>query len=91
MTNSEQNLRLLGTDYFRPRDFEYVQPLYDLAYLLQIDALSKNEDVPEYRVFALWKAALSLDGYTTNVNRWLRGDSNEETLDSDPSSRINPP
>src|ERR1022692_3773653 len=74
--------------YFRPRDFEYVQPLYDLAYLLQIDALAKNEAIPEYRVFALWKAALSLDGYTTSVNRWLHGDADEDTLDSDPSSRI---
>jgi histidinol phosphatase-like PHP family hydrolase/predicted nuclease with RNAse H fold/dephospho-CoA kinase len=88
MSTPEQHLPFLGSEYFRPRDFEHVQPLYDLAYLLQIDALSKNQDLPEYRVFALWKAALSLDGYTTNVNRWLHGDANEDTLDSDPSSRI---
>jgi hypothetical protein len=31
---------------------------------------------------------LGLDGYTTNVNRWLRGDASEDILDSDPSSRI---
>ena len=78
----------LGQDYFWPRDFEYVQPLYDLAYLLQIDAIAKNEEVPEYRVFALWKAALGLDGYTTSVSRWLRGETGEDTLDTDPSSRI---
>jgi histidinol phosphatase-like PHP family hydrolase/predicted nuclease with RNAse H fold/dephospho-CoA kinase len=88
MSTPKKHLRSLDSDYFRPRDFEHVQPLYDLAYLLQIDALAKNEDVPEYRVFALWKAALSLDGYTTNVNRWLHGDADEDTLDSDPSSRI---
>ncbi|HZM06592.1 MAG TPA: PHP domain-containing protein [Candidatus Saccharimonadales bacterium] len=88
MNAPEQSLCSLGPDYFRPRDFEHVQPLYDLAYLLQIVALAKNEDVPEYRVFALWKAALSLDGYTTNVNRWLHGDASDDTLDSDPSSRI---
>ena len=88
MSTPQKHLRSLDLDYFRPRDFEHVQPLYDLAYLLQIDALAKNEDVPEYRVFALWKAALSLDGYTTNVNRWLHGDADEDTLDSDPSSRI---
>ena len=88
MSVPQMHLRSLDSDYFRPRDFEHVQPLYDLAYLLQIDALAKNEDVPEYRVFALWKAALSLDGYTTNVNRWLHGDADEDTLDSDPSSRI---
>ncbi len=51
MSTPEQHLRSLGSDYFRPRDFEHVQPLYDLAYLLQIDALAKNEDVPEYQ----WK------------------------------------
>ncbi len=88
MNNPKKHLLTLGSDYFRPRDFEHVQPLYDLAYLLQIDALAKNVDIPEYRVFALWKAALSLDGYTTNVNRWLRGDADEDTLDSDPSTRI---
>lgn len=88
MSILEQHSWSLGADYFRPRDFEHVQPIYDLAYLLQIDALSKNEDSPEYRIFALWKAALSLDGYSTNVNRWLRGDADEDILDSDPSSRI---
>ncbi len=88
MSTSAQHVRTLDADYFRPRDFEHVQPLYDLAYLLQIDALAKDEDVPEYRVFALWKAALGLDGYTTNVNRWLHGDADDNTLDSDPSSRI---
>ena len=36
----------------------------------------------------MWKAALSLDGYTTNVNRWLLGDSTDEILDSDPTTRI---
>jgi histidinol phosphatase-like PHP family hydrolase/predicted nuclease with RNAse H fold/dephospho-CoA kinase len=88
MSTPQKHLRSLDSDYFRPRDFEHVQPLYDLAYLLHIDALAKSEDVPEYRIFALWKAALSLDGYTANVNHWLHGDADEDTLDCDPSSRI---
>src|ERR1035438_6706251 len=88
MSIRKKHVRSLGPDYFRPRDFEHVQPLYDLAYLLQIDAIARGIKVPEHRAFALWKAALSLDGYTTNVNRWLHGDADEGTLDSDPSSRI---
>ena len=78
----------LPSDYFRPRDFEYAQPLYDLAYLLQIDALSREEDVPEYRSFALWKAAIGIDGYTTNVDTWLGNPDSSGLLDLEPSSRI---
>lgn len=86
-TSKQKNTRLTA-DYFRPRDFEYVQPLYDLAFLLQIDAQAKQTDVPEYRTFALWKAALALDGYTTNVDCWLENWRTAELLDCDPSRRI---
>lgn len=79
---------LLPDDYFRPRDFEYAQPLYDLAFLLQVDALAKQRPVSEYRAFALWKAALSLDGYSTNVDTWLQDTSCAGLLDFKPSSRI---
>ena len=61
----------LGSDYFRIRDFEYVQPLYDLAFLLEVDALAKGTEVPKYRTFSLWRAGYSLDGYGTTVDRWL--------------------
>ena len=78
----------LPEQYFRARDFEYVQFLYDLAFLLQIDALAKKTDTPEYRTFALWKAAISLDGYTSNVDLWLENGKTDELLDSKPSNRI---
>jgi histidinol phosphatase-like PHP family hydrolase/predicted nuclease with RNAse H fold/dephospho-CoA kinase len=75
-------------DYFRPRDFEYVQPLYDLAFLLEVDALAKGAEVPKYRTFSLWRAGYSLDGYGTTVDRWLDGAAHDGDLDYIPSSRI---
>jgi histidinol phosphatase-like PHP family hydrolase/predicted nuclease with RNAse H fold/dephospho-CoA kinase len=75
-------------DYFRIRDFEYVQPLYDLSFLLEVDALAKGAEVPKYRTFSLWRAAYSLDGYGTTIDRWLEGKSGDESLDYIPSSRI---
>jgi histidinol phosphatase-like PHP family hydrolase/predicted nuclease with RNAse H fold/dephospho-CoA kinase len=74
--------------YFRLRDFEYAQPLYDLAFLLEIDALSKGAEVPKYRTFSLWRAGYSLDGYGTTIDRWLDGEIKDEALDYVPSSRI---
>ena len=88
MTTALTPVSLLPGNYFRPRDFEYAQPLYDLAFLLQVDALVKQRPVPEYRTFALWKAALRLDGYSTNVDTWLQDMSCTEWLDFKPSSRI---
>jgi histidinol phosphatase-like PHP family hydrolase/predicted nuclease with RNAse H fold/dephospho-CoA kinase len=79
---------LLPKDYFRPRDFEYAQPLYDLAFLLQVDALARQRPVAEYRTFALWKAALHLDGYSTNIDAWLQDTNCEDLLDFKPSPRI---
>ena len=75
-------------DYFRIRDFEYVQPLYDLAFLLEVDALAKSTEIPKYRTFSLWRAGYSLDGYGTTIDRWLDGTARDEDLDYAPSSRI---
>src|SRR5205085_6024620 len=78
----------LDPDYFRIRDFEYVQPLYDLSFFLEIGALAKGIESPKYRVFSLWRAALSLDSYGTTVDRWLDGALADGDLDHVPSSRI---
>jgi histidinol phosphatase-like PHP family hydrolase/predicted nuclease with RNAse H fold/dephospho-CoA kinase len=75
-------------DYFRIRDFEYVQPLYDLAFLLEVDAIAKGTEIPKYRTFSLWRAGYSLDGYGTTIDRWLDGTARDEDLDYVPSSRI---
>jgi histidinol phosphatase-like PHP family hydrolase/predicted nuclease with RNAse H fold/dephospho-CoA kinase len=78
----------LPSDYFRIRDFEYVQPLYDLAFLLEVDALAKGMEVPKYRTFSLWRAGYSLDGYGTTIDRWLDGAASDSDLDYVPSLRI---
>ena len=75
-------------DYFRIRDFEYVQPLYDLAFLLEVGALADGAEVPKYRTFSLWRAGYSFDGYSTTIDRWLDGTARDEDLDYVPSSRI---
>ncbi len=78
----------ITSDYFRLRDFEYAQPLYDLAFLLEVDAIAKGQEVPKYRTFSLWRAAYSLDGYGSTIDRWLDGTSTDQDLDYVPSSRI---
>lgn len=78
----------ITSDYFRLRDFEYAQPLYDLAFLLEVDAVAKGAEVPKYRTFSLWRAAYSLDGYGTAIDRWLDGTAKDQDLDNVPSSRI---
>lgn len=78
----------LTSDYFRLRDFEYAQPLYDLAFLLEVGAIAKGEEIPKYRTFSLWRAAYSLDGYGTTIDRWLDGTLTDQDLDCVPSSRI---
>src|SRR6202522_3276795 len=75
-------------DYFRIRDFEYVQPLYDLAFLLEVDAIAKGTEIPKYRTFSLWRAGYSMDGYGTSIDRWLDGTIADDDLDHVPSSRI---
>src|SRR6266446_489141 len=78
----------IAEDYFRIRDFEYAQPLYDLAFLLEIDALANESEVPKYRTFSLWRAALSLDSYSTTIDQWLDGSLSDKQLDNVPTSRI---
>lgn len=78
----------LAEDYFRIRDFEYVQPLYDLAFLLEVGSLAKKAEVPKYRTFSLWRAGYSLDGYGTTIDRWLDGVIGDDDLDYVPSLRI---
>src|ERR1035437_8555428 len=78
----------ITSEYFRIRDFELVQPLYDLAFLLEIDALAKGVEIPKYRTFSLWRAGLSLDGYGTTIDSWLDGAIRNEDLDYVPSLRI---
>lgn len=87
-TDGNAPYALTTQDYFRIRDFEYAQPLYDLAFLLEVDALAKGAEVPKYRTFSLWKAAYSLDGYGTMIDRWLDGTAQDNDLDHVPSSRI---
>jgi histidinol phosphatase-like PHP family hydrolase/predicted nuclease with RNAse H fold/dephospho-CoA kinase len=87
-THAIDTEKKVSNDYFRLRDFEYVQPLYDLAFLLEVDALAKGTAVPQYRTFSLWRAGYSLDGYGTTVDRWLDGTARDEDLDYIPSSRI---
>ena len=77
----------LPKDYLRIRDFEYAQPLYDLAYLLEVDATARGLEIPKYRTFSLWRAAYSLDSYSTTIDRWLDGEASD-ILDYVPSSRI---
>jgi histidinol phosphatase-like PHP family hydrolase/predicted nuclease with RNAse H fold/dephospho-CoA kinase len=79
---------LEADDYFRLRDFEYVQPLYDLAFLLEVDAIAKGKEIPKYRTFSLWRAGYSLDGYGTTIDQWLDGALPPGDLDYLPSSRI---
>src|ERR1035438_418535 len=78
----------ITAEYFRVRDFEFVQPLYDLAFLLEIDALARRIEIPKYRTFSLWRAGYSLDGYGTSISRWLDGVISSEDLDHVPSLRI---
>ena len=75
-------------EYFRRWDFEIVQPLYDLAFLLEVGALSSGTEPPKYRTFSLWRAAYSLDGYSTVIDRWMDGELSDHDLDYVPSIRI---
>ena len=78
----------IESEYFRRRDFEYAQPLYDLGFLLEVAALAAGSEVPKYRTFSLWRAGLSMDGYGTVIDRWLDGRLSDADVDYVPSSRI---
>jgi histidinol phosphatase-like PHP family hydrolase/predicted nuclease with RNAse H fold len=90
LTSSKSRNQVIpgSKDYFRLRDFEYAQPLYDLAFLLEVNALSKGSEIPKYRTFSLWRAGYSLDGYGTTIDQWLDGKIDNEGLDNVPSARI---
>ena len=82
-------LEKLGPESYRwVRDFELVQPLYDLAFALEITALATQDAIPKYRAFSLWRAGLGLDGYGTLIDRWIRGIASKEDFDYLPSHRI---
>lgn len=85
---NQNSKRSLPDGYFLHRDFEIVQPIYDLAFLLKINGSQKEDSVPKYRVFSLEMAAHSLDGYSSVISKWLNGDFSDNDLDYVPSSRI---
>ena len=65
-----------------------MRSLSDLAFVLEIDAAAKGEKKPEYRTFALWKAAIGLDSYGTTIDQWLEGTLSNNDLDQIPTNRI---
>ena len=75
-------------DYFKVRDFELVQPLYNLSFLLQIIPLAAKKIASKYRTFSLHNAAQSLDSYSNGITRWLSGELREEEMDYPPSLRL---
>ncbi len=78
----------IPTNYFMYRDFELVQPIYDLAFLLSLKASLDKAVEQKYRVTSLVKAAHSLDGYSNMVAGWLDGNTRNNELDYLPSARI---
>ncbi len=73
--------------YFCLRDFEYAQPLYDLAFLLKIIAGVNSSKAPTYRTLSLNRAAHNFDSYASSVDDWISGGSADD-LDDVPSARI---
>ena len=78
----------LDQSYFLLRDFEYAQFIYDLAYLLEIDAVVLHQAPPKYRIFSLLNAAQAIDGYCSNIALRLKGSLKDNDLAYLPSSRI---
>lgn len=87
MAKRQQN-KILPEIYFLPRDFELVQPLYNLAFLLEVVSVFKNQPPPKYRVFSLYQAAHGLDSYTSSICMWLDGQFSDEEMSTVPSPRI---
>ncbi len=85
---SQNPERVPAEEYFLPRNFEIVQPIYDLAFLLKINGSQVESAIPKYRIFSLGKAAHSLDGYSAVISKWLKGQLNDNDLDYVPSARI---
>ena len=78
----------LADDYFRIRDFEYVQPLYDLAFLLEVNALAEGQKCPS----TVPSRSGVQDTALTVTERQLTVGSTAQVRDEDldyvPSSRI---
>lgn len=75
--------------YFRYRDYEIAQPLYDLAFVLEIDSLLEGTKIPKYRKLALWKAALAIDSYGSSLEKSFHANVAECDSEYEPSDRIN--
>lgn len=88
MADPSEEYMLQDRCYYLPRDFEYAQILYDLAFLLEIDALVLNQAPPKYRIFSLFNAAQGIDGYSSDIALWLKGSLKDNDLAYLPSSRI---
>ena len=73
--------------YFLPRDFEIVQPLYDMAFLMQIMPRAPKEGASKYRTLSLNKAAHNLDSYSSGIANLLNGGLDGE-FDFIPSPRM---
>lgn len=74
--------------YFRYRDYEFAQPLYDLAFVLEIASLIERVKTPKYRKLALWKAALAIDSYGSFVEESLIANVAKGEPEFEPSDRI---
>lgn len=74
--------------YFLPRDYEIVQPIYDIAFFLKIETISRGSKEPGYRAFSLDKAAHNMDSYSASISKWMEGNLNEDKLDYVPTPRI---
>lgn len=79
------SLKTEMADYLR--DFEFAQPIYDLAFGLDVLRYYKGLSDGSYRSTSLWLAAYRLDGYSTSVKRMLLGQKSR-LPDIIPSDRI---
>jgi histidinol phosphatase-like PHP family hydrolase/predicted nuclease with RNAse H fold/dephospho-CoA kinase len=74
--------------YVLYRDYEIAQPLYDLAFVLEIAAILAGTKTPKYRKLALWKAALAIDSYGSFVEKSLLASLANGETEFEPSDRI---
>ena len=59
--------------YFRYRDFELVQPLYDFGFMLELASHIDPQGASPYRIKALNEVALRMDSYSSSICEWLEG------------------
>ena len=60
--------------YFLYRDFELVQPLYDLGFMLELASHIQPKNSSPYRIIALCDAALHMDSYSSSIHEWLNAE-----------------